>query len=653
MKQAQIQIIERETVIVPLNCLERHPKNMRTIAPTGIAELAESIATDGLLNPLTVCGHPTDAKKKLVPAGGRRLAALQWLVKQGLIPADYGVKATVVSPEEAESISLTENQMREAMHPIDQFNAFRDQVEAKNSITDVAARFGVTETFVKQRLKLAAVSPKLIEAYRNGEMTLEILQAFTVTDDQERQVEVWEDNKASIKKGYRDADDLKGELIEDSVSSKDKRMKYIGLKAYQKSGGAIIAADLFAEDDDQSETVSDPDLLDRLALEKLQKAATKLQKEESPAWCEAMIDYDREQRMKYGKVPTVMRDMTAPEIKLHAKLKEQIEAVQKRMDDNDNSDEYDDDLDDELRDKRSELEDQLNAIIDACSMPHPDAQEYAGTVVSIGHNGKIEIERNLIKQADIKKLKPVEKATQEAGVAGDAQQPATDAPSGHSEKLMRRMTGHKTAILRLSVLERGADALAVMVHHMLTEEFERQTHRGVMDSAPLLMNTTNLYNALQGKADDIGSEAASQFEQRSIELLAPVREHMKINSCKGLYKFLTEQPQAYLLQLLAYCVAKRTDLVICKEGMYPESRVIEADYLNDERIVDFWKPTRDNYLDHVSKSQMIAAVTEAVDEAAAAQLSPMKKVEAAEKAEQLLDGTGWLPAPMKVSAAKQ
>jgi len=49
----------------------------------------------------------------------------------------------------------------------------------------------------------------------------------------------------------------------------------------------------------------------------------------------------------------------------------------------------------------------------------------------------------------------------------------------------------------------------------------------------------------------------------------------------------------------------------------------------------------------VIEAQMIAAVTEAVGEAAAAQLSTMKKDAAAERAEEMLKDTGWLPSPMR------
>ena len=45
---------------------------------------------------------------------------------------------------------------------------------------------------VKQRLRLAAASPKLLDVYADDGMTLQQLMAFTVANDQARQEQVWE-----------------------------------------------------------------------------------------------------------------------------------------------------------------------------------------------------------------------------------------------------------------------------------------------------------------------------------------------------------------------------------------------------------------------------------------------------------------------------
>lgn len=80
------------------------------------------------------------------------------------------------------------------MHLADQYEAFpRLHDEEGMAAADIAARFGVTPAIVKQHLKLGAVSPKLIEAYRRGELSLEELTAFTIADDHARQEQVWEE----------------------------------------------------------------------------------------------------------------------------------------------------------------------------------------------------------------------------------------------------------------------------------------------------------------------------------------------------------------------------------------------------------------------------------------------------------------------------
>ncbi len=52
-----------------------------------------------------------------------------------------------------------------ALHPLDQFRAFQALRAMDLGDEEIAARFFVTPTVVKQRLRLAAVSDKLLEIY--------------------------------------------------------------------------------------------------------------------------------------------------------------------------------------------------------------------------------------------------------------------------------------------------------------------------------------------------------------------------------------------------------------------------------------------------------------------------------------------------------
>ncbi|MGV2336354.1 MAG UNVERIFIED_CONTAM: hypothetical protein LVR18_20350 [Planctomycetaceae bacterium] len=55
-------------------------------------------------------------------------------------------------------MSLAENVIRQAMHPADQFDAFASLIEQGKSAAEVASRFGVEESIVLKRMKLARVA---------------------------------------------------------------------------------------------------------------------------------------------------------------------------------------------------------------------------------------------------------------------------------------------------------------------------------------------------------------------------------------------------------------------------------------------------------------------------------------------------------------
>ena len=92
----------------------------------------------------------------------------------------------------AEDDSLAENVQRVALHPLDQFRAFRDMLEKGMSEEEIAAAFFVAPAVVKQRLRLMTVSDKLLDIYEQDGMKLEQLMAFSISDDPARQEQVWE-----------------------------------------------------------------------------------------------------------------------------------------------------------------------------------------------------------------------------------------------------------------------------------------------------------------------------------------------------------------------------------------------------------------------------------------------------------------------------
>src|SRR5690242_1705437 len=152
------------TTLIPLNKLVAWDGNVRKTAgaDTALAELAASIAAHGLINNLVVL--PEKDGLHPVVTGGRRLAAHQLLVEQGMIAADHPVKCEIrQDAATALEISLAENFIREDMHPADEFDAFKVLADQGMPAADIGARFGVTESAVLSRLKLARVSPVIVK----------------------------------------------------------------------------------------------------------------------------------------------------------------------------------------------------------------------------------------------------------------------------------------------------------------------------------------------------------------------------------------------------------------------------------------------------------------------------------------------------------
>jgi len=88
------------------------------------------------------------------------------------------------------------------------------------AIEEIAARFFVSAQVVRQRLKLAAARPKLLDFYVAEEMSLEQLMAFTVSEDHARQEQVWESLSRAFNK---EPHTIRRMLTEGAIKTSDRR----------------------------------------------------------------------------------------------------------------------------------------------------------------------------------------------------------------------------------------------------------------------------------------------------------------------------------------------------------------------------------------------------------------------------------------------
>src|SRR5579864_1420631 len=258
---------------IPFNKLVLSQSNVRRVkAGVSIEELAQDIARRTLLQSLTVRPVLDDDGSETgmfeVPAGGRRYRALELLVKQKRLARNAPIPCVVRTSGIAEEDSLAENVQRAPLHPLDQFRAFQTLCEQKGQTEEeIAAVFFVSVNVVKQRLRLAAVSPRLLDVYADDGMSLEQLMAFSVTADHARQEQVWENVNRS---GYDEPYQIRRVLTERAVQASDKRARFVGVEAYEAAGGSVLR-DLFEEDG--GGWLEDVALLERLVADRLRMEA--------------------------------------------------------------------------------------------------------------------------------------------------------------------------------------------------------------------------------------------------------------------------------------------------------------------------------------------------------------------------------------------
>ena len=377
-----------ELRMIPLNQLSLSPRNVRQVSAsaTDDAELLASIRENGIKQNLVVCSSGKNVFR--VNAGGRRLKALKQLVTDTVIPPNYPVPCLVEDESEAIITSATENFQRAAMHPADQFEAFFQMINGGRSEEEIALKFGVSVDVVRRRLKLARVAPEIIAQFRTNELTVECVMAFTLTDDHERQLVVWN----TVKDSYQiHPQSIKRHLTETAYSAGSSLGRFVGIEAYEAAGGLLLR-DLFADND--TAHMDSPELLERLAVEKLQKAVKPYEAEWK--WAEVHLEVDYGAFRSFGRVyPQDIEpdpDLVEEEARLIVR-EEELSAVEEEV-------EWTDAESEEYFAIQPRLQD-IEALQEERQPFADEDRAIAGCVVTIGQNGMLKVEKGLVRPEDI------------------------------------------------------------------------------------------------------------------------------------------------------------------------------------------------------------------------------------------------------------
>ncbi|SED24570.1 ParB/RepB/Spo0J family partition protein [Bradyrhizobium erythrophlei] len=636
-------------VLIPLNKLKKSPKNARKTphSEAAIEAYAASIAAKGILQNLVVepevDGEAATGFYFVTIGEGRRLAQLL-RVKRKEIKKTEPIRCIVDTANDPHEISLDENVTRENMHPADQFEAFKKLAEERGfGAEEIAARFGVTPHVVRQRLRLGAVSPKLMQVYRDGDLVLEQLMAFAITDDHARQESVYE--RLSYN---RDASTIRRMLTETNVAATDRRARFVGIEAYTEAGGSVLR-DLFTED--RGGYLEDVALLDLLVTAKLGREADAVRAAEGWKWTEAHLDFPHAHGMR--------RTYPHP-VELSAEDKAALEAAQTEFDRLTEQHQTADELPDDVDARFGELEAEIERLEAKRQAYDPDDVARGGAFVILNHDGAVRIERGFIRPADEKPRPEVEQTAEASGAgdpegaedqiaqddsgegAGAADEEEDDRPL--SDVLVRDLSAHRTLGLRLNLSEQPEVAIVAVTHALAAQIFYFGADAHVVGIQPIKTD-------LAGHADGIeDTPAGKAWADRHANWARQIPRDVT-----SLWAFVAGLDPDSRMALFAHCVALTVNAVKLPWERRPRA-LATADRLADAVALDmtgYWRPTVRSYFGRVTKARILEAVSEGVSGEAAERMADMKKVDMAEAAEQLLAATDWLPALLRTAKPQE
>ena len=635
-------------IFVPLAKLKKSPRNARKVphGEAAIEALAASIQHKGLIQNLVVepevkeDGTPTGYY--LVTAGeGRRLAMLL-RAKRKQIKKSEPVRCWLDTANDPAEISLDENVTRTPMHPADQFERFAELSNDKGwGAQEIGARFGVSASVVKQRLRLGAVSPKLLQVYREDGLTLDQLMAFAITEDHARQEQVFEGLHHN-----REPWIIRRDMTAANVPAADRRAVFVGADAYVEAGGAIIR-DLFS--DDGGGFFEDAGLLDILAAESLREIAGEVQAE-GWKWTEAHIDYPH----AHG-----MRRFYPQTIALSDEDEARLEALSTEHDELAEGYSSYDEMPENVATKLEAVSDEIDAISAKRYAYDANVIAHGGAFVLLHHDGTVRIERGFVRLEDEALADPQPEPEAEGDATApevgeneqpedgdeDVQEVEEDEEPGKpiSDSLIRDLSAHRTLALRVALADQPGIALMALTHTLTAQLFYSYAEAGCLEVRPTV---TPLGSHADGIEDTpLAARASEQHEVWAERMPRDVAD---------LWSFIIGLPDEKRTALLAHCAARTANALRLPWDRKPRS-LQTADRLAGALALDVakdWTPTVDSYLGRVTKAHIVEAVSEGVSDDAARRIADMKKSNMAQTAEQLLTGSGWLPTVLRTPKAE-
>ena len=150
---------------VPLSILHESSTNpRRTFEPRKLVELAESLRTHGLIQPITV--RPNSDGYEIV-AGARRFRAAQ-IAELAQLP----VRILDLTNEQTLEVQIIENSQRQDVHPYEEAAGYQRLLDLPGyDVAALAEKCGKSQSHIYARLTLLQLLPEVAEAFQQEKIT--------------------------------------------------------------------------------------------------------------------------------------------------------------------------------------------------------------------------------------------------------------------------------------------------------------------------------------------------------------------------------------------------------------------------------------------------------------------------------------------------
>ncbi|MDX3911141.1 MAG: ParB/RepB/Spo0J family partition protein [Sphingobium sp.] len=619
---------------VKLSKLRLSDINVRKSDDLHIEQLAADIAARGVLQNLLVTPTTKPRGHFAVFDGGRRLRALNLRAERGEIDADsFEVPVMILKGDDAtlSETSLAANFHQLKMTPAEECRAFLHFIGQGGDVDGVAKRFGLTRRFVEGRLRLATLAEPIFEALSAGEITLDLAKAYASTENQEKQLLIWN----SYGHSYANPDTIRRAIANESMKPTDAVALLVGEDRYVDAGGKVDR-DLFSDSGDRW---VNPEIAQRLAADIMEAEAKRIGEETGLAWIRPIAsNYTYNAAAGLYRVMLPQPDLTEAQSTRVDEIEARMAAIQAEMDE----DELDDEAYQALDREYDALADESQAIHNRAPVLPDEIKPQVGLFLTLSPKGQMVLDTDYYSEQPIRtgSSGEGEDGEEDAGadgvtggrVGGDhtPSQPRPEAvgPGGKplSARLYDELAMQRRDVLAACLLANPALALDYALFAMIDDR---------MSSFSAYGTTIRARSPQDPVSGDMPVTRARQYLTEAHDGLdASWTEHKSEVDRFESFRALDDDSKA---AWLAYIVAMSLE---AKSGYSNEQNALQNRLatIMDVEVASWWRPTAANFFDRVNKGTILTLLGEVGGAALTARHATLKKTEISESCDKLFAG---------------